>query len=124
MRYSLLYYLPSFSEVKRSLDEHGSWTEGAEGEDEVSEVEFGLQVQLDTRRLQAILALPPRPLPCPAVGRRSWLVTHASVTGVCIFLSSCVHVCLDLPYSYLGSLMLTYSVYSFLILFFYAQFPS
>lgn len=59
-------YLPSASEIVGTLDEQRSRSEGLERHDQVSEVELGLQIQLDGDVLDAILRLPPGTSPIPA----------------------------------------------------------
>ena len=51
--------LPSFSPIKGLLDVHGGRSEGLEGDDDMGDVELGLEVQLDGHGLIAIGGLPP-----------------------------------------------------------------
>ena len=58
--------LPSFAPVEGLLNVHGGGSEGLEGDDDVGDVELGLEVQLDGDRLVAIGGLPPgHSLLCP-----------------------------------------------------------
>ena len=58
--------LPSFAPIKGLLDVHGGRSEGLEGDDDVGDMELGLQVQLDGDCLIAIGGLPPgHALLCP-----------------------------------------------------------
>lgn len=59
-------YLPVFTIVVGPLDQHGRWSECFEGDDQVGEVELGLEVQSDGHVLDAVLRLPPRPVPLRA----------------------------------------------------------
>lgn len=55
----VLQRLPRTAKVTRALQCHGSWPGGAKHQDEVREVELGLQVQLHRLSLRALRRLPP-----------------------------------------------------------------
>lgn len=56
--------MPGFSEVIRTLDEHSGWSESCENYDQMSEMKFRLQVQLNCCIFLSILRLPPRIFQC------------------------------------------------------------
>lgn len=56
--------LPGVAEVVGALDQHGRGPKRLEVDDDVGEVELGLEVELDRHVLHAILRLPPRPVRC------------------------------------------------------------
>lgn len=56
----IFVHMPGLAKVIRTLDVHGRWPEGGEHNNHVSEVEFGLEVQLDGHILLPVLRLPPR----------------------------------------------------------------
>lgn len=53
-------HMPRFTEIIRSLDQHSGWPERGKHNDQMREMELGLQVELNGHVFLAILRLPPR----------------------------------------------------------------
>lgn len=53
-------YLPGLSKIVRPFDQHGSWSEGLEANDDVREMELCLEVDAYRDILYSVLGLPPR----------------------------------------------------------------
>lgn len=56
----VLVHVPGFAEIVRTLDQHRRRPERREYDDQMGEVELGLEVQLDGHILPSVLRLPPR----------------------------------------------------------------
>lgn len=54
-------HLPGFSEIVRPFDQHGSWSEGLEANNNVSEVKLCLKIEAYRDIFHPILGLPPWP---------------------------------------------------------------
>jgi hypothetical protein len=53
-------YLPGFAKIVRPLDQHGRRPERLERDDQMREMELGLEIEFDRDVLDAVLRLPPR----------------------------------------------------------------
>lgn len=53
-------YLPSYSEIVRSFDQHGSRPESLEANDEMREVKRGFGIEAYRDIFHSVLGLPPR----------------------------------------------------------------
>lgn len=81
----ILQHLPRLPEILRALQRHGGGPRGPEHQDEVREVELGLQVQLHRLGLQALRRLPPRVgVPERRVGHRPRQVGQEGQAGVAL----------------------------------------